>query len=316
MRPSTRPTSRSRRSTSNGPRGRRRRRALADLRILSNAPSTQRPRSSPQTSSWDEACTRQKAARTARQGLARDYHPVDLATGEPRTAEQVTSKLQGHFDVLKKIAVEAALPERSMAAVKKAERLLPTLKASLAFFHEQVDRRVADLALPPEQSAVLKNQLIPAAYLERAANRAQLATDKEALRLTAHDRRKAGLAALVAVGLGDAERETLFNVAGEYADLFQRTSSCVEGRNGQLSLRQHHVHTISPLRLETLTVIHNYFVQRPDGTTAAQRFFGHPPKNLLEHLLKNVDPPPRPAKPRSGPLSKAVNFIKQLWAKR
>lgn len=248
----------------------------------------------------DEACTWQKDARTARRGLAGDYHPVDLATGEPRTAEQVASKLQEHFDALKTIAVEAGLPDRSMAGVKKAERQLPTLKASLAFFHEQVDRRVANLELPPQQAEALKNQLIPAAYLERAANRAKLAIDKEALRRTAHDRRQAGLAALVAADLGDVERETLFNVAGECANLFQRTSSCVEGRNGQLSLRHHHVHTISPLRLETLTVIHNYFVQRPDGTTAAERFFGHPPADLLEHLLKNVDPPPRPAERRSS----------------
>lgn len=267
-----------------------------------------------------EASTRQEDARTARRGLARDYHPVDIATGEPRTAEQVGAKLQEHLDALKAIAVNAGLPERSMAALQKAERQLPILKVSLAYFHEQVDCRVAVLKLPPEQADALKNQLIPAAYLERAANRAKLAIDKEALRSTADDRRQAGLAILVAAGLGDVELEALFNVAGECADLFQRTSSCVEGRNGQLSLRHHHLHTISADRLETMTVMHNYFIKRPDGTTAAERFFRHAPRDLLDYLLENVRPPPRPrpakpTKPRSpSPLTRAGDFIKRLWA--
>ena len=242
----------------------------------------------------DEATQWQADARGARRGLATDYHPVDLATGEPRTAEQGAAKLQERFDALKRIATEAGLSERSIAGLAKAERLLPTLKASLAFFHERVDRRVAALALAPEQASVVTTQLVPAAYLERAANRAQLAADKAALRNTAHERRRAGLHALVAAGVDEPQRDRLFAVASECADLFQRTSSCVEGRNGQHALHHHHLHEVSATRLEALTVIHNYFILRPDGTTAAERFFGHKPNDLVEHLLKTVRVPPRP----------------------
>jgi hypothetical protein len=249
----------------------------------------------------DEEVKRQAAARTARRGLAADYHPVDVATGEPRTAEQVATKLQEHFDALRQIATSADLPERSLAGLAKAERQLPTLKAGVAYFHEQVDRRVADL--PPALADVVKNQLLPAAYLERAANRAQRADDKDALRKTAHERRRAGLAALLAADVADPQREALFTVAAQCADLFQRTSSCVEGRNGQLALRHHHLHEISPARLKALTTIHNYFLRRPDGTTAAERFFGLRPRDLFEHLLTTMRAPPRPAarRPRAAP---------------
>ena len=89
-------------------------------------------------------------------------------------------------------------------------------------------------------------------------------------------------------------------VAGGCADLFQRSSSCVEGRNGHLSLYHHGCHRLSDRKLRALTAIHNFHILRPDGTTAAERFFGqaHPP--LFEQVLAHVSfpPPPRQRRPR------------------
>ncbi len=50
---------------------------------------------------------------------------------------------------------------------------------------------------------------------------------------------------------------------------FQRASSAVEGRNGFLSQMHHNGRGISGRRLKVLTVIHNFVIRRPDGTTAA-----------------------------------------------
>lgn len=47
----------------------------------------------------------------------------------------------------------------------------------------------------------------------------------------------------------------------------------MEGRNGQLSLHHHGKHHLSERKLSALTAMHNYFIRRPDGTTAAERFF-------------------------------------------
>ncbi|WP_428995767.1 DUF6399 domain-containing protein [Lamprobacter modestohalophilus] len=46
--------------------------------------------------------------------------------------------------------------------------------------------------------------------------------------------------------LDEATRRHLEQVAGDRADLFQRSSSCVEGRNGVLALYQHGHHRLSP----------------------------------------------------------------------
>ncbi len=52
----------------------------------------------------------------------------------------------------------------------------------------------------------------------------------------------------------------------------------------------------APLRV--LTVLHNYFIPRHDGTTAAERFLGKQPPYLFERLL-GPRSHTRPASPRS-----------------
>ena len=66
--------------------------------------------------------------------------------------------------------------------------------------------------------------------------------------------------------------------------------------SGQLSLHHHGCHALSPGKLKALTVLHNYFIERADGSTAAERFFGQKPADLFEWLLERFPDPPRPAK--------------------
>ena len=98
--------------------------------------------------------------------------------------------------------------------------------------------------------------------------------------------------------LPEEEKREVEEAARETAGLFQRSSSCVEGRNGRLSL-QHHGHSrVSERRLKALTVIHNYMVKRSDGTTAAERFFGQKPRDVFTWLLERMPDLPRPAPKR------------------
>ncbi len=86
--------------------------------------------------------------------------------------------------------------------------------------------------------------------------------------------------------------------ARQCAQIFQRSSSCVEGRNGQLALQHHASRKLKPRKMAASTVIHNYFVKRPNGTTAAERLFEQEPDNLFEWLLARTDSPHLPAKKR------------------
>jgi hypothetical protein len=48
---------------------------------------------------------------------------------------------------------------------------------------------------------------------------------------------------------------------------------------------------------ECFTAIHNFFLTRPDGTTAAERFFGQKPRSMFAAILESVELAPAPLSP-------------------
>lgn len=97
------------------------------------------------------------------------------------------------------------------------------------------------------------------------------------------------------VEISEAMKTEWWRKALECAQVFQRSSSCVEGRNGQLSLKFHAFRRINTNSLKVLTILHNFFIRRADGTTAAERFFEQKQRDLFTWLLNKVELP-RPRK--------------------
>ena len=98
--------------------------------------------------------------------------------------------------------------------------------------------------------------------------------------------------------LNEAQHRQLTQQAKELAEVFQRSSSNVEGRNGYLSLRNHQLRGLDrPRKRACLTAVHNFFLTRADGTTAAERFFGQKPRSMFAAILQSVDLPPAPLSP-------------------
>jgi len=82
------------------------------------------------------------------------------------------------------------------------------------------------------------------------------------------------------------------------AEVFQRSRSNVEGRNGYLSLRNHQLRGLEhPRKRACLTAVHNFCLTRADGTTAAERFFGQKPRSMFTAILGAVEIPPAPLSP-------------------
>jgi hypothetical protein len=100
--------------------------------------------------------------------------------------------------------------------------------------------------------------------------------------------------------LSDQDRALIKLFVEDCAQIFQRSSSCVEARNGHLSLFHHGQHRLSQRKLKALTTVHNYFKKRPDGTTSAQRFFEQEHEGLFDWLLRRLPVPPRPAKSKTS----------------
>jgi hypothetical protein len=247
----------------------------------------------------EQAQHRQEKAVQEVRGVADDYHPFDRHTGRPVTAEEVGKRLARHIDGLEKVATEAELGEKPQQAVAKARTWVGTLMGVVAWFWCLADACVEELGLSEEQETAVKEKLLAGHYWDMAAGRARTAEERKRLKEMAQQLKKeAWQEAGALASLTEEERREVEEAAREAAGLFQRSSSCVEGRNGRLSL-QHHGHSrVSERRLKALTVIHNYLVKRSDGTTAAERFFGQKHKDVFSWLLDRMPDLPRPAQKR------------------
>ena len=165
--------------------------------------------------------------------------------------------------------------------------------ATLAFFFMAVKSRIEALCLPAESEQLLYNSLIPAYYLERVAEQAQTAEQRNELSASARgclsDFRNPGHPWQAIDG---KTRRSMEQAARDCANIFQRSSSCVEGHNGELALWHHHLHCIRPQRLQAITIFRNY-MKGEGGITAAEQFFGSKPDDLFEWLVNQVRLPPR-----------------------
>jgi hypothetical protein len=243
----------------------------------------------------------QAQAQAAIQGLSHTYHPLALDTGAWRPSAAIEAALTAHFDTLEQIITQAELPDYAQAKFAKAKRQLTPMVETLQRFEQH--RLTQTLTLSQLEMATLEHDfqqhLLPAVYLNKVATQTSDIDQRQALQATVEQlltplrHPEAPLQALTAEA-----RHHLEALALACIQTFQRSSSCVEGRNGQLALRHHSFHRLSPRKLQALTTIHNFFLTRPDGSTAAERFFGQPPTPLFDSLLQALPLPPRPARKR------------------
>jgi hypothetical protein len=247
----------------------------------------------------NQAQARRLEARTLIRALGEAYHPYDLERAAAQPPERLAARLAGIWQQLEGIARAADLPARAQAHLAKAQRLTTALLATVTFFFATVQQRVEALNLAPDIEQAVLGELIPALYIERVAARSTRAEARMRLHTLSAELLKPLRAPDHPIQAFDTNARALIEqVAGECADLFQRSSSAVEGRNGQLSLHHHGRHRLSDRKLAALTAVHNFHIRRADGTTAAERLFARAPPPLFEQILARVPLPPRPRRRR------------------
>jgi hypothetical protein len=231
-------------------------------------------------------------------GIGHAYHFVDLERGVRRNGRLIASDIQGHIEQIRSIAQHEGLSQSGLERIEKAERVVPKMQATIEFVSGYVKQQVAQLDFTPPVSFAMHAKLIPSYYLDRVAA-TRTVSDGTSLRELAERLR----APLFEPGgaLSELSCETqdqLHNEAQRLATVFQRSSSNVEGRNGYLSLRSHQLRGLDrPRKRECFTTIHNFFLTRPDGTTAAERFFGQKPRSMFAAILESVELAPAPLSP-------------------
>lgn len=246
-----------------------------------------------------QAQARQCEAHELNRELGQLYHPYDLQNGRAQPVERLAQRLESVWTRLGRVADAADLSTRAREHLAKAQRLTGQLLATVAFFFATLQAKVEALNLAPEVEQAVIEQLIPAIYLERVAARSTHAEPRHRLRaLSAQLLEPLRQSEHPLQLLAPALRARTEQVAAECADLFQRSSSAVEGRNGQLSLYHHGRHRLGDRKLAALTAVHNFHIRRPDGSTAAERLFGRAHTPLFDQLLDRVPLPPQPRRRR------------------
>lgn len=231
--------------------------------------------------------------------VSRMYHPFDRETGRPVTAEQMQARLAEPLGRLQVVVEETGLGERAQQAVPKAQGWVLLLVGCLSWYWTMLRQKLEKLDVSEEVEQTLRESLIAGYYWEMASAKEKDPDEKKRLaELAQRLKEKAWAKGGALAGLTPAPRKEVQEVAQQCAGLFQRSSSCVEGRNGRLSLFHHGQTRLSEPRLKALTVVHNYVVRREDGTTAAERFFGAKQRDAFAWLLRRLPDLPRPAAKR------------------
>src|SRR5262249_43026391 len=189
----------------------------------------------------ERLATQREQVKAHIRGIGHDYHFVDLERGVRRNGPLIASDIQTHIEQIRTIAQQEGLRPSCLERIDKAERGVPKMQATIAFVSHYVKQQVDQLNVTPLVSCAMHAKLIPSYYLDRVAQTRSV-SDGEPLRELAQ-RLRAPLfdpGGVLSV-LSTQSQDQLHNEAKRLAAVFQRSSSNVEGRNGYLSLRSHHL---------------------------------------------------------------------------
>jgi len=256
---------------------------------------------------WEAQAARQEFERISAQreqvaqsirGIGHAYHFVDVERGVRRNGQLIVADLQAQIDTMRTVAQHEGLREAGVDRIDKAQRVVPKMQATIECVAGYVRQQVRQRDLTPPVSYAMHAHLIPSCSLERVAQTRTVHAGEPLRELAKRLRMPLYEPGGALAALSEAEQSALHQQAQELAEVFQRSSANVEGRNGYLSLRNHQLRGLDrPRKRACLTAVHNFFLTRTDGTTAAERFFGQKPRSMFTAILASVEIPPAPLSP-------------------
>lgn len=235
----------------------------------------------------------QEKVRNAKAEIGKVYHPYNTETGAKQDSQKVSELLESCFENINKSSKD--LSDRCKQRVEKAHRVVKNMVATIAFFFRMIDLYMDNMQILDRNRQLMHDYLIPGFYLRQVARK-----EKDAERKSRILEMSQELLSILTQQDGPFSEYTendikiLEKASEECAQIFQRSSSCVEGRNAQLSLRHHGIHKLSDRSLKAQTIVHNYYRRNRDGTTPAERLFEAKHIDLFEWLLEKMDYPARP----------------------
>jgi Family of unknown function (DUF6399) len=244
----------------------------------------------------------QEIYHTALHQVTQYVHPFNLKTNESQLANDLSNRLTSPLEALSKLTKTYDL-ESGKKAIDGFKALIPGftqgIQAWWQWTHDALELETNDIRT---QNWVITT-LLPWIYWKQQSAKTRTSDLKQAYEIAAE---RAYQTLIEHPDTQDLYQPYWVDWSQEMAHKYQRTSSAVEGRNGYLSRLHHAGRGFSPQALKVATIIHNFDLKRADGSTAAQRLFGHEFPNLFDSVVESMGDLPMPRKSSKAHTPKSI----------
>ncbi len=241
------------------------------------------------------------------QAISDTIHPFNIEDSKAQTSAEVESDLAEKAQKLEEIAWLHDIEDRQ-EGVNKFRNQFKDLSSGVDVWWVWAVESLTTYILEKDKVNWLLYVLLPVCYWHRQIEK----TDNPGSRKKYKKAWEGALTVLRAHPLTSMltseELNHWLGWAQWMANLFHRSSSAVEGRNGWLSQMYHNGRGLTVKRLLALTVIHNFGIKRADGTTAAERFFRTQFPDLFQWLVEQMGELPLPRKNRACSIANPLNL--------
>ena len=240
--------------------------------------------------------------------LSTALHPFAILSGEKQNSATVESNMLANLNRIKEIKEELEIND-SGNKLDRVKRQIPDASRQVDMWWGWVHTSLESSNATTEIKTWLLDYLLPFIYwrcMLRKANSKKIKRFYQvSLMLAEIKLRSHELTDQLLIPDHKSEWQLW---AEEMSQLFIRTTSAIEGRNGWLSQIHFNGRGLSVKRIKSQTAIHNYFLKRPDGTTACERLSQIKPDDMFEFILQRIGPMAQPGNGKSRGCCNALNL--------
>ncbi len=240
--------------------------------------------------------------------LSITLHPFEILSSKRQDSSSVSNKMTSSLSRIKLIQEELEISDPSKR-LQRVERQIPDAAKQIDMWWKWVNCSLESVDISDRFKDWLLNYLLPTIYWKSRLNKTRSKKIKrfyERSELAA--KRKLNNHSLTGIILQNNKKSSEWQTwAQQMVKLFIRATSAIEGRNSWLSQIHFNGRGLSQKRLKSQCAIHNYFLQRSDGSTSCERLSGIKPDNMFEFIVQNIgvlaEPRKRKVKDVRNPLN-------------
>ncbi len=244
--------------------------------------------------------------RNAIEQMSLTIHPFRLDSPQWQTQRDLLTQLASPLQRLWELAPTYGA-QKAQKAIDSFEAQIDSFAQGIEAWQQWVTLALDHQTQDPALRTWVLSYLLPWVYWTQQADKTRQPSLKRRYQDTASNAFDRLFEQALTVALSDQQRLQWVRWSQDFCTKYQRTSSAVEGRNGYLAKLHHARRGFSEESLNVLTILHNFDLKRHDGTTAAQRLFGHDFPDPFEWMLTHIGELPMPRRSAKSQQPKSLH---------